>query len=155
MNIEPGEGYRLLKRGEKIFPTDEWFADRKGQWEICQDTCSGGTFDPYVFNPHRRKIEPPEQGWMPIGDPAFTKYPCWCWAQTMKVPCIAFNVHQVPFEVTHWHPANPPVPPPVEDQAEKAFLAYYAESWPDDPQRKTIERKAWLAGAQWAKQQKL
>lgn len=64
--INPGKGYRLLKKGEIILSTDEFMVDEptsNGIWNQRDgDPEVGNPFVPGINYPTRRKVEKPK-GW--------------------------------------------------------------------------------------------
>lgn len=56
--VDPGEGYRRLKIGEKIQETDEFWKDNKGPWVRGKYPLHKEVTMDEFHLPHRRKVEP-------------------------------------------------------------------------------------------------
>jgi hypothetical protein len=56
--IEPGEGYRLLREGEQMLATDEYWSERAEQWEETDTDAASFRWSLEEWLPHRRKRVP-------------------------------------------------------------------------------------------------
>lgn len=52
---DPGEGYRLLREGEQILVTDEYWCERTGRWDKTDTNATGWRWSLNDWLPHRRK----------------------------------------------------------------------------------------------------
>jgi len=65
VNIDPGDGYRLLRNGEIVIGTDEIFSGNIGPWRICRDSV-GNEWNSKEWCAVRRKLTDEEQYRKPV-----------------------------------------------------------------------------------------